>query len=77
MSYSREAIPAQHHLHKPLPQKQLVRAEGELRPKEIKLALEQRDLMPEGKRYIIPILIDECNVPSAFEKIQWLHMSET
>ena len=29
--------------------------------KEIRLALEQRELMPEGKRYIIPIIVDDCD----------------
>lgn len=40
--------------------------------KEIKYALEQRDLRPSGKRYIIPILLDECEPPRRFSEIQWL-----
>jgi hypothetical protein len=44
--------------------------------KELKLAMEQRALMPEGKRYIIPILIGTCEVPQAFKDIHWLRIGE-
>lgn len=40
--------------------------------KEIKYALEQRDLRPSGKRYIIPILLDDCEPPRKFSEIHWL-----
>ena len=40
--------------------------------KEVKYALEQYALMPSGKRYIIPVLLDDCEPPREFSKIQWL-----
>jgi hypothetical protein len=44
--------------------------------KEIKYALDQHTLRPSGKRYIIPILIDDCKPPREFHRIQWLKMTE-
>ena len=40
--------------------------------KEIRMALEQRELRPEGVRYIIPILLDDCQPPRTFSDINWL-----
>lgn len=40
--------------------------------KEIKYALEQRDLRPSGERYVIPILLDNCTPPREFREIHWL-----
>ena len=42
--------------------------------KELKTVLECRELKPEGARYIIPILIDDCELPRAFRDIYWLKM---
>ncbi len=42
--------------------------------KELKMVLERRELKPEGARYIIPILIDDCKPPRAFKNIHWLKM---
>jgi hypothetical protein len=42
--------------------------------KELKIVLERRELKPEGARYIIPILIDDCEPPKAFKDIHWLKM---
>lgn len=39
--------------------------------KEIKLALEVADDQPEGAVFIIPLKIEDCNVPTALEKYQW------
>lgn len=44
--------------------------------KEMKYALEQRDLRPKGHRYIIPILVEECEPPRDFRSIQWSRMWE-
>jgi TIR domain len=44
--------------------------------KEMKYALEQRDLRPKGYRYIIPILVEECEPPREFRRIQWSRMWE-
>ena len=40
--------------------------------RELKYALEQRQLRPEGTRYIIPIVVDECQVPATLRDIHWL-----
>ena len=42
--------------------------------KELRTVLECRELKPEGARYIIPILIDDCEPPKAFKDIHWLKM---
>jgi hypothetical protein len=44
--------------------------------KEIRQALDQLELQPFGKRYIIPILLDDCTPPNELRKIQWLKMWE-
>jgi hypothetical protein len=44
--------------------------------KEMRLAFELRELMPDGKRFIIPVLIDDCIPPSRFGAIQWVRMAE-
>jgi hypothetical protein len=43
--------------------------------KELKEVLERQKLIPEGNRYIIPILIDDCYPPRSFENIHWLKMN--
>jgi hypothetical protein len=43
--------------------------------REIKYALEQRELRPQGQRYIIPALLEECPVPREFRDIHWLDIS--
>jgi hypothetical protein len=40
--------------------------------KELKDALERNQLMPEGKRFIIPILLDECTPPKSLRKFHWV-----
>lgn len=40
--------------------------------REIKYAFEQRQLRPSGERYIIPALIQECDVSREFRDIHWL-----
>lgn len=42
--------------------------------REMRYALEQRDLRPSGARYIIPVLLAECDVPREFRGIQWLRL---
>ena len=39
--------------------------------REIRYALEQQDLRPLGRRYIIPAVLDDCAVPHEFAKYQW------
>lgn len=43
---------------------------------EMKYAFDQRLLRPDGQRYIIPILLDECEPPSRFNEIDWLRWGE-
>jgi len=40
--------------------------------KEFKYALEQQELRPSGKRFIIPILLEPCDPPREFRKLHWL-----
>jgi hypothetical protein len=40
--------------------------------RELRLALSERDRRPFGSRYIVPILVDECDVPHEFRAIQFL-----
>jgi len=40
--------------------------------KEFKYAVQQQELRPRGKRYIIPILLEQCNPPREFKKLHWL-----
>lgn len=42
--------------------------------KEIRLAMERRERKPDGARYIVPLLVEPCTVPRAFEKIQYLEL---
>ena len=40
--------------------------------KELKYALDQQDLRTCGQRYIIPILLEECEAPRELRHIHWL-----
>ncbi|MGD9729008.1 MAG: toll/interleukin-1 receptor domain-containing protein [Nitrospiraceae bacterium] len=42
--------------------------------KELRRALEQQELRPEGLRYVIPVLIDDCEPPSALREFHWLRL---
>jgi hypothetical protein len=44
--------------------------------KEIKIALDVLDMMPEGAIYLIPIRLDECQVPNRLSKQQWADLFE-
>src|SRR6185503_2862730 len=41
--------------------------------KEIKLALDSADEKPEGQIFIIPLKLEECNVPTRLAKYHWLN----
>jgi hypothetical protein len=43
--------------------------------RELSYALEQQKLRPEGQRFIIPILLDECDPPHALSEFHWLKTS--
>lgn len=42
--------------------------------KEYKLTLNVLDTIPEGQIYIIPLRLDECNVPYEIQKYQYLDL---
>ncbi|MFL6211127.1 MAG: TIR domain-containing protein [Pyrinomonadaceae bacterium] len=42
--------------------------------KEIKIALDVLDMMPEGGVYLIPARLDECRVPNRLNKQQWVDL---
>ena len=44
--------------------------------KEIKYALDQHALRPSGKRYVVPILLDDCTPPRELKKINWLKATD-
>lgn len=39
--------------------------------KELNLALKMLDMQPEGRLYLIPVRLEECEVPGRFSKLQW------
>ncbi len=43
---------------------------------ELKRALDVADLMPEGKIFIIPVRLDECQVPYKLQSLQWVNYFE-
>lgn len=43
---------------------------------ELKRALDVADLMPEGKIFIIPIRLDDCQVPHKLKGLQWVNYFE-
>lgn len=44
--------------------------------REIKYAFEQRELRPDGERYIIPVLLEPCEPPRRFRDIHWIPLWE-
>ena len=44
--------------------------------KEIKMGLDELDQMPEGKIYLIPIRLEECEVPDRLESRHWVDLFE-
>ena len=44
--------------------------------RELTYILEQSRLRPQGARFIIPVLIDECEVPRYLRDIQWLRTED-
>jgi TIR domain len=45
-------------------------------PKEIKLALDVADMQPEGTIFIVPVRLEECDVPERFQRWQWVNLFE-
>lgn len=44
--------------------------------REISLALDMAEEQPEGAIYIIPVKLEECNVPNRLSKWQWVNLFE-
>ncbi|MBT3877543.1 MAG: toll/interleukin-1 receptor domain-containing protein [Candidatus Scalindua sp.] len=44
--------------------------------KELKLAIEVMKEIPEGEIHTIPVRLDDCQVPSALAKLQWVDIFE-
>jgi hypothetical protein len=44
--------------------------------KEIKFALDRADEKPEGTKYIIPVRLEDCEVPARLRPLQWVNMYE-
>ncbi|MBI3152067.1 MAG: toll/interleukin-1 receptor domain-containing protein [Chloroflexi bacterium] len=44
--------------------------------KELQLALKYQAYRPEGKIFIIPILLDDCDLPHNLRNLNWLKVSE-
>src|SRR5204863_9696700 len=45
-------------------------------PKEIKFALDVADEQPEGTIFVIPIRLDDCEVPTRLGRWQWVSIFE-
>jgi hypothetical protein len=41
--------------------------------KEIRMALEAADLLPEGTIFLIPAKLEECEVPERLRPYQWVN----
>lgn len=44
--------------------------------REVKRAFEIREELPDGERFIIPVLLDECEPPQRFKSIHWIRFGE-
>jgi hypothetical protein len=46
------------------------------RQKELRIALEEANLFPEGEIFIVPARLEECNVPESLRRWQWVDLFE-
>jgi|GEM_PF-2199792 len=46
------------------------------RQKEVRIALNEADMKPEGEIFIIPARLDECNVPQSLQRWHWVDLFE-
>jgi formylglycine-generating enzyme required for sulfatase activity len=44
--------------------------------KEIKLALDEADEQPEGSIFVIPVRLEECNIPDRLRERHWVNLFE-
>ena len=45
--------------------------------RELRYALEQQQMRPEGQRFIVPVLLESCQPPRSLQKIQWVKLGES
>ena len=45
--------------------------------RELRYALEQQQMRPEGQRFIVPVLLESCQPPRLLQKIQWVKLGES
>ncbi len=43
--------------------------------KEIRIALEAADQMPEGRSFLIPVKLEDCSVPERFSSLHWVDLT--
>lgn len=46
------------------------------RQKEVRIALEEASLLPEGQFFIIPARLEECEMPESLRRWQWVDLFE-
>ncbi len=46
------------------------------RQKEVRIALNEADMKPEGEIFIIPARLEECNVPQSLQRWHWVDLFE-
>jgi len=44
--------------------------------REVRYALKQQQMRPEGQRFIVPVLIESCQPPRSLQRIQWVKLWE-
>lgn len=44
--------------------------------RELRYALEQQQMRPEGQRFIVPVLLESCQPPRSLQRIQWIKLWE-
>jgi len=46
------------------------------RQNEVRIALAEANLQPEGEIFIIPVRLEECEVPSNLQRWHWVNLFE-
>jgi len=47
------------------------------RQKEVRIALEESALQPEGEIFIIPARLEECEILPSLQHLQWVNLFES
>jgi len=43
---------------------------------EVRIALDEADMMPEGEIFIIPVKLEECEILESLSNIHWVALFE-